>query len=110
MKALLILTFLVSANWVYAADVPTGNFDCSQTRGSFTISITSQTPLTFVEVRHVLDQEETTLQGPALISKNKRSNGSTLNRIYLLGSNVELFFDDQGHLGLEPGTLNCRKI
>ncbi len=110
MKALLILLFLGFANLAYATAAPTGDFDCSKARGSFNVSITSQGSLIFMEVRHVLDREETTLQGPVLLSNQKRSDGSSLNRIRLPGSNVELFFDDQGRLGLEPGTLDCRKI
>lgn len=110
MKAILFLFMIVSLNFAHAATVPTGDFDCSKTRGSFHVSISSPGSITLMEVRHVLDQEETTLQGPALVSSQKFANGSFLNRIRLPGSSIELFFDDQGNLGIEPKTLDCRKI
>lgn len=110
MKNLIILLVIGWSTVSNAAGVPIGKFDCSPAKYTFHVTLTSAGAGTYLQVHHVADKEEADLQGYALIALQKFADGSVVNLIKLPGANVELYFDDQGRLGLDRNSLDCRKI
>lgn len=109
MKFLIFLAF-GATSFAHAAGVPSGNFDCSRKKGLLHVTIDSATPGVFLKVDHEMDNETTILDGYALVVSQKRADGTLINYMRLPGSNFELYFDDQGRVGLDRNTLDCRKM
>lgn len=101
---------LGATGFAHAAGVPSGNFDCSQKKGLLHVTIDIATPGVFLKVDHEMDSETTTLEGYGLVASLKLADGTLLNHIRLPGSNFELYFDDQGRVGLARDRLDCRKM
>ena len=110
MKNSIILLVIGWTTISNAAGVPIGKFDCSPARDTLHITLTNAGAGTYLQVHRVIDREEADLQGHALIASLKHADGSVDNLIRLPGANLELYFDDQGHLGLDKNSLDCRKI
>lgn len=109
MKFLILLSIIFSGI-AQAGGVPFGEFDCSQKRGEFLISVLDTTPGIFLKVDLKVDNEENVLEGHGLVAKQTLADGSSIGRILMPGSNMEFFFDDKGQFGLSRDTLNCRKL
>ena len=109
MKFIIFLNLVVSSI-ANAGGVPVGEFDCSQKKGAFHISILDTAPGFFLKVDFKFDNEASVLEGQGLLAKQVLKDGSSISRIMMPGSNFIFFFDDQGRLGLEKNDLNCRKL
>ena len=102
--------FLAIVASSYAASVPTGNFDCGQYQGSYLVNISQSADGSyFMRVKNVNNGTETELEGHALVAKQKAPSNKSFNLIRLPGSNVELFFDQEGNLGLDKNVNSCKK-
>lgn len=95
----------------YAGNPPIGKFDCSLKKGRYHLEI-SQPSGTFyyVKVEHVIESEESYIEGPLLVAQQKSSSGKSFQRLRLPGSNLEFYFDDEGRIGLSREYLNCKRM
>jgi len=110
MPIIAALAFLFTAP-SFASTIPTGSFDCSKSRGSYLVEISNtNSNAYFLNVKHVVDETETELEGYALVVKQKSRKDKSFNLIRLPGSNIELHFDDEGNLGLDRGANFCKKM
>ncbi len=112
MKNLFLATVFISfAQIAYAASPPLGKFDCSLQRGQFVVEVSRPNGgFYYAKVEHVIDAEETKIEGPLLVAQQKSSNGKSFQRIRLPGSNVEFYFDEDGKIGLSRDHLNCKRM
>lgn len=94
-----------------APNVPQGKFDCSRAQGTYEVTLKlSAEGAYIISVRNITADQETLLTGNAMVASVRSSSKPNYNVIRLAGSNVELFFNDQGKIGLDRNELDCKKL
>ena len=112
-KTHLLILLLGWAPRSFAAGIPAplGKFDCSLKKGLYEVEVSNFTgQALYLKVHHQLDSQDTFLEGPAMIVSHMDADPrKSFNLIRLPGSTVELYFDAQGRLGLDRGSMNCKQ-
>jgi hypothetical protein len=109
LSALLFISPMLAA--ASPPPAPQGKFDCSRAQGTYEVSLKLNGDGAYnISVRNRTGDQETTLTGVAMVASVESSSKPSYNVIRLAGSNVELFFDKEGRIGLDRSALDCRKL
>ena len=105
-----VFLFLTAGQFVFAADVPIGKFDCSKRGMTYLITISEAAGTYHLAVEHETTKDHTVLHGYGTVASYRAKDGKAFDLIRLPGSTVELYFDDSGRLGVDRSDLNCKRL
>lgn len=105
--ATLLFTASVTAT---AATVPTGLYDCSRKVGTLHVEISATGSGYMMAVTSAGEKFNSQSKGFATIVSYSNEGGPQKNSIRLPGTNYAFYYDDNGNLGLNFDTLDCKRM